>query len=56
MAGIGRKNVFWGVRKVLQMCSPHFQTQNDDISWLAEKNIIYPEYPNIGGQVPIWYD
>ena len=48
------KNVFWVVRNVLQMCSPHFQTQNDDISWLAEKNIIYTtEYPNIGHQLRI---
>ena len=53
MAGIGRKNVFWGVRKVLQMCSPHFQTQNDDISWLEEKNIINAKCPNIAHQVRI---
>ena len=53
MAGIGRKNVFWVVGKVLQMCSPHFQTQNDDISWLQEKNIINAKYPNIGYEVRI---
>ena len=53
MAGIGRKNVFWGVRKVLQMCSPDFQIQNDHISWLQEKNIINAKYPNIGYEVRI---
>ena len=35
------------------MCSPHFQTQNDDISWFAEKNIIYPEWSDIGYEVRI---
>ena len=34
MAGMGRKNVFWGVRRSLHICSSHFQTQNDHISWL----------------------
>ena len=53
MAGIGRKNVFWVFRKVLQMCSPHFQTQNDDISWIEEKSIIYPEWSDIGYEVRI---
>ena len=53
MTGIGRKNVFWGVREVLQMCFPHFQTQNDDISWLEEKNIINAKCPNIGYEVRI---
>ena len=35
------------------MWSPHFQTQNDDISWIEEKSIIYPECSDIGYEVRI---